>query len=247
MINERILFGYPIEFQDVCLIYPPVNKDIIAIGYNNFWRLYSLLTTSYEDLYDLCRDKTKKLSKKLDIKDVPMPWDNLWNMIQDKETESLIRVALTFFLKSKIYFLPETKEIIVGPIEEHRAINAHNFFDFQNAIRSCIGMKEVKPPDLKMHPKLREMKAKARERDRVKAKQNEGNFSYSTLLLCTCVMDIGINIDSILEKTYAMTFTLYKFGNRKEKYNIDIKSIIAGADPKKVKLEQWNTDIVDEN
>ena len=60
-------------------------------------------------------------------------------------------------------------------------------------------------------------------------------------------MDIGINIDSILEKTYAMTFTLYKFGNRKEKYNIDIKSIIAGADPKKVKLEQWNTDIIDEN
>ena len=243
MISERILFGFPIIFNDVCLIYPIKNKDIIEIGgYETFWQLFSLLTISYDDLYDICREKAKKEKKKLEIKDVPMPWDNLWSIILDKQSNGAeqIKIALQLFVKDDILFLPELKEIIIGPIEEHRAINDTNFFDFQNAIRTSIGQKEVKPPDLKMHPKLREMKAKARERDRIKAKQEGGNFSFANLLLCACAMNIGINIDNVLEQTYAMLFTLYKIGNKKEKFDIDIRSLIAGADPKKVKLKQWN-------
>lgn len=244
MISERILFGYPIEFKDVCFIYPAKNEDIIAIGYDNFWQLYSLLTTSYEDLYDLCREKAKKNHSKVNPKEVPMPWDNLWNIIEDKESNgaALLKMAFELFTKDSVMFLPKIKEIIIGPIEEHRAINSTNFFDFQNAIRSSIGQKEVEPPNLKMHPKMMEMKAKSRERDRVKAKQESGNFSFANLLLSICVMNIGINIDNILKQTYAMTFTLYKIGNKKEKFDIDIRSLIAGADPKKVKLKQWNID-----
>lgn len=60
MINERILFGYPIEFNDVCLIYPPKNGEIIQLGYDNFWRLVSYLTVTYEDLYDVNRENQKK-------------------------------------------------------------------------------------------------------------------------------------------------------------------------------------------
>lgn len=244
MISEKILFGYPIEFQDVCLIYPIKNKDIIAIGYNEFWALFSILTTSYENLYDLCREKARKEGKKLDPKIIPMPWDNLWTIIEDKENNGaeLIKTALELFTKSSVMFLPQLKEIIIGPIEEHRAINKTNFFDFQNIIRSSMGQKEIAPPNLKMPFKLMEMKAKSRERDRIKAKQEGGNFSFANLLLSICVMNIGIDINNILDQTYAMTFSLYKIGNKKEKFDIDIQSLIAGADPKKVKLKQWNVD-----
>lgn len=248
MINERILFGFPIEFKDICFVYPIKNEDIISIGYNNFWTLYSLVTTSFEDLYDLCREKAKKEKKKLDIKNIPMPWDNLWNLIEEsKESSSLIKTALELFVKSEVYFLPNIREIIVGPLEEHRAINSNNFFDFQNIIRSSVGQKEILPPDLKMHPKKMEMKAKARERDRIKAKQESGNFSFGNLLLNVCAMNVGINVDNILNQTYCLTTSLYKIGSKKEKFDIDIRSIIAGADPKKVKLKQWTIDDDDDD
>ena len=248
MINERILFGYPIEFRDICFIYQIKNEDIISVNNNNFWMLYSLLTASFEDLYDFAREKAKKEKKKIDIKSIPMPWDNLWNMIkEDKESLYLVKKALELFVKTDVYFLPNIKEIIIGPIEEHRSINSNNFFEFQNALRSSVGQKELDPPNLKMHPKIMEMKAKARERDRIKAKQESGHFSFGNLLLNVCAMNVGINIDNILKQTYCMTVNLYKIGSKKEKFDIDIRSIIAGADPKKVKLKQWTNDDDDDD
>jgi hypothetical protein len=44
------------------------------------------------------------------------------------------------------------------------------FFDFQNAIRECLGKKMIDPPNPNEHPKIKEMKRRARYRDKVKAK-----------------------------------------------------------------------------
>jgi hypothetical protein len=49
-------------------------------------------------------------------------------------------------------------------------IKEEEFFDFQNAIRECIGKKPIEPPEQNLHPKVAEMKRKARMRDRAKAK-----------------------------------------------------------------------------
>lgn len=246
MINERILFGYPIEFNDVCLIYPPKNGEIIQLGYDNFWRLVSYLTVTYEDLYDVNREKSKKENIPMTSLKIPTPWENLWNAIKNERESILIKTALSFFTKQPILFLEGRKEIIIGPVEEHRSINDTNFFDFQNEIRTSIGMKKIDPPNLKMHPKLAEMKAKQRERDRVKAKQNSKNFSYSNLLLCCCCMNIGVNLDNILDKTYALTSILYRIGSKKEKYDTDVLSLLHGADAKKIKIEPWKENLDDD-
>ena len=240
MLDERLVFGMPIEFQDVCLIYPPTNKDIITLGYDNFWKLVGVLIVSYEDLYDVARERARNNNTQIDLKSIPMPWNNLWHGIDNNPKDAIvIKNALFLFTKQKVLFLKEKREIVVGPIEEHRVINESNFFDFQNAIRTSIGVKKVDPPNLKMHPKLREMKAKQRERDRVKAKQNASKTSFTSVLLSCCCMNIGITVENILEKTYVLTSLLYKIGCKKEKYMVDILSILHGADAKKVKLEPW--------
>lgn len=239
MIDERLLFGYPVEFKDVCLIYPPKNKDIVALGYDNFWKLVSYLTVSYEDLYDVARERARKQRTEIDLASIPTPWENLWYAINNEAESVIVKNAIYLFTKQKIFFLKEKKEIIIGPIEEHRSINETNFFDFQNMIRTSIGIKKVDPPNLKMHPKIREMKAKQRERDRVKAKQNSSKCSYSSILLACCCMNMGIDLENILEKTYVITSLLYKIGCKKEKYEIDVLSILHGADSKKIKIEPW--------
>lgn len=240
MINEKIIFGFPENFKDVCLIYPPKNKDIISIGYEIFCRYYTSLTISYEDLYDILRKKSLKENKKFKKEDIPSTFDSLWIQIKnDKNEYRVIKEAIKFFTKSDVFFLEEKKEIIIGPIEEHRSINKDNFFDFQNMIRISIGAKEKDLPNISENFKISEMKAKARERDRIKAKKESKDFDYIIELLTLCCMNVGIDINNILEQTYALTNLLFKMSIRKEKYNLDINSILAGADSKKIKIQDW--------
>ena len=34
MCDGRVLFGYPLEFSDICFIYPPTYDDIVRKGYD---------------------------------------------------------------------------------------------------------------------------------------------------------------------------------------------------------------------
>ena len=50
MIDERIFLGYPIDFKDICQIYPPTVNDVI--GNKDFPIYQSLFTMTQEDLND---------------------------------------------------------------------------------------------------------------------------------------------------------------------------------------------------
>ena len=52
MCDGRVLFGYPLEFSDICFIYPPTYDDIVRKGYDKYIELVNLLTISQEDLDD---------------------------------------------------------------------------------------------------------------------------------------------------------------------------------------------------
>jgi hypothetical protein len=81
------------------------------------------------------------------------------------------------------------------------------YFDFQNAIRTVVGQKEIKPPeptDPNEDPRIRAIKEKARRRDAIKAKQNnKDGIALSTSLVAICCMGIGITPLNIGEMSYA--------------------------------------------
>jgi len=141
----------------------------------------------------------------------------------------------------------EEQMIIIGDVEtllslteisELPIIDESNYFAFQNIIRSCLGDEQKKEDKLEKNIRLRKMKAKARYRDRVKAKQG-GGITLEDSLTSICCMGIGINPLNIREMSYAsMTKLMSKF-QQKERYDIDIRSLIAGADAKKVKPQYW--------
>jgi hypothetical protein len=52
-------------------------------------------------------------------------------------------------------------------------------------------------------------------------------------------MGIGITPLNIGEMSYASIFTIMKTYQDKEKYDLDVRSLLAGADSKKIKPKYW--------
>ena len=121
-------------------------------------------------------------------------------------------------------------------------LTEEEFFDFQNAIRECIGKKTVEPYDPNEHPKVKEMKRKARYRDKVKAKnaaKGKDGITLFTTLVSICCMGLGITPLNIGEMSYVALESILRKYQEKEKYQLDIDSLLAGADSKKVKPKYW--------
>ena len=160
----------------------------------------------------------------------------------------MVKKAFYFFTHENVTILLNQKIIILGNIKEKlqqikdvqelAILNEENFFDFQNLIRKSIGEKLQEPPNPNEHPKIKLMKAKARLRDKIKAKKN--GLSLSVILVSICCMGIGITPLNIGEISYAFVSAIMDTYQAKEKYQIDLESMLAGA--KGVKLKYWIRD-----
>ena len=246
MINLSAFIGEPLNFKNKLWIYPPKIKEVIS---NPKYSLYErILTTSAEDIQDELKKADKEMEK------YPTPFEFLLaNCYQDENFKKLTFEAFEYFCHTKIAFLFEEKMIIIGDLEklvqeisnvsELKYLTEEEFFDFQNLIRESVDKKPVKPPepiDPNEDPRIRRIKEKARERDRIKAKQSGKNgISLTACLTAICCMGIGITPLNIGEMSYASIGPIMNMMQEKEKYDIDIRSLLAGADSKKIKPKYW--------
>ncbi len=243
MSKELFFIGAPLEFKKGVNIYPPTLKDVIT---TRFYSIYcQVLTYSQEEIEDIF------VKEKKDLTSFPTPIEFLLNnCYHDKSYEKVCKQAFKFFLKTDVDFLYDKKLIVIGSLEEILkninsideliTINEEEFFNFQNSIRIAVNQKTVERPNPNEHPRIKAMKAKARYRDKIKAKQNakKGLNLFSTMT-SICCMGIGLNPLNIGEMSYiAMEALLTQYQN-KEKYQIDIESLLAGADSKKIKPQYW--------
>lgn len=245
MNKELYFICEPSEFKPGIKIYPPTVKDVIT---NQHYSIYGrLLTYSQEEV----EDEFLEIKKKLDKYPTPIEF-MLNNSYHKKEYEKMCKEAFHFFIHQEVTFLYEQKLIVIGNIEEVLKnakslddlvmIKEEDFFNFQNAIRECIGKKPVEPPNPNEHPKIKEMKRKARYRDKVKAKQAEkgkDGITLFTTLVSICCMGLGITPLNIGEMSYIALESILRKYQEKEKYELDIDSLLAGADSKKIKPKYW--------
>lgn len=236
MISAKTTLALPTLFKDICIIYPPTVKDWATLE-KEFLTLIGILTETKEDIEDAVSEAEKKGAK---IGKIPTPYENLFLKAgSSKENRRRVEKAFFLLIKEPVLFLPDIREIIVGEIEEGRKLKEEDFFDFQNEIRKACGMAEVEKPIEGEHPKIAEMKRKARFRDRVKAKQKAkgGGTSLEVILVSLFYRNIGVTPFNVGELPYALVNTLNSMGQNKEKYENDVRSVIAGA--KKVKPKYW--------
>ena len=246
-IDSLAFLGYPIPFEDICQVYPPkINKILMEKNYPVYRKL---LLTSQEDLED------EYTEQKLDLNEMPTPFEYLFEMASaDTQIKQIIIDGFNFFINESVTLLIDQKMIIVGDlektltqiksIEELRIINSDNYFKFQNTLRRALGEKELEAYNPDENSKVRYFKAKARMRDRVKAKSKD-SLTLGSTLASICCMGIGLTPLNIGELSQAAVSVLIRYYQEKNKYEIDIQALIAGADSKKVNPQFWIRNLED--
>lgn len=235
--KERIYLGWTCDFEDICLLYPPLLGDIVKITYSKFKQYTSLLTTTQEEIQDIY--------VKQNIEgDLPTPFQYFMVLSQLPETGKLVNEALKFFTHETSLFLFERAEIVIGDLKEKHLLCEDNFDYFQNCIRELIGEKPIEKIEKDIDPRLARMKAKQRLRDQIKNKQTQEKMGYefSTLMLSTCCLGVGVTFENIDKLPYATMMKLQELCANKDKFETDMASLIAGADSKKINLEYWVKD-----
>ena len=247
MIDERIFLGYPIDFKDICQIYPPTVNDVV--GNKEFGIYQSLLTMSQDDL-DEAYGQNENVSQ------IPTPFQYLlMNYYQDEEMRRLIHAAFDKFIHEPVTIVPEIEMLLIGKSEDEldpdvdldnpKLLTEENFFDFQNQIRVIMGADPIEPPepeDENLDPRIKRYKAKIKAHDRLVAKKkakDKKSPTFGTLLAAICCMGIGLSPLNIGEMSYACVHWLISMEQQKEEYDIDIRALLAGADSKKVKPKYW--------
>ena len=240
MIDEKIFLGYPIDFKDICQIYPPTVNDVV--GNKDFFIYQSLFTMTQEELEDAYVNSAGATN-------VPTPFQYLlMNYYQDETMREKIEDGFMKFIHEPVTIVPEIEMLLIGKSEDEldpdvdlenpRLLTEENFFDFQNAIRMVMGEKAAEPPDPDEDPRVKRIKAKARYRERLKAKRQKGP-QFGTLLAAICCMGIGLSPLNIGEMSYACVHWLISMEQQREEYDTDIRALLAGADSKKVKPKYW--------
>ena len=245
MIDDRVFLGYPIEFKDICQVYPPTVSDVV--GNKDFLIYQSLFTISQEDLNEAYGQDER-------ITQIPTPFQYLlMNYYQDDEIKLKIHDAFQQFIHEPVTIVPEIEMLLIGKDEEDldpdldlenpRLLTEENYFDFQNTIRLAMGdkpQKVVEPEKIDEDPRIRRYKMKIREREKIlKQKQSKHGPKFGTLLAAICCMGIGLNPLNIGEMSYACVHWLIAMYQQNEEYDIDIRALLAGADSKKVKPKYW--------
>ena len=235
--------GLPQKFKNLCTIYPPTINDMLKEETKG---LANILTITQEEIEDLFVDKVDQQGNPI-VPPTVLEYF-LINSMYNKVFEKQFIKSFELFLHEPVSLLYELQSIIIGDLEketlrvkkptDYRILNKDNFFDFQNAIRGALGEKPVEPPRENEDPRIKRMKAKARYRDRIKAKKGIG-ITFEETLVSICCMGIGLNPLNIGEISYAATKQLVEKYQQKEKYELDIRSLLAGADSKKIKPKYW--------
>ena len=247
MIDASFFLGYSLPFENICEVYPPKIKDIVT---NKNYPVYKkLFFTSQEDIED------EFVEQKVSFDKLPTPLEYIFTFAEvDEQMAEVIRNGFEFFIHEPVTLLTDQNMIVIGDlaqelskiksVDQLRIIKEDNFFEFQQLLRRSVGEKEIEVYDPNEHPKVKYFKAKARLRDRVKAKSKDA-LTLGSTLAAICCMGLNLNPLNIGELSQAAVSTLIRYYQEKSKYEIDIDSLLAGADSKKVKPQNWIRNIED--
>ena len=248
MIDPYSFLGRPIPFQNICKVYPPKIKEVL--DEQNYPVYKKLLLSSQEDIEDEYTEQNLSLEK------MPTPLGYLFGMAaMDERVKKIAIDGLQFFIKEPVSLLMDQQVILIGDlketlskiksIDELKIIKEDNYFEFQNILRRACGDKEIEPYNPNENPKVKYFKTKARLRDRVKAKNSKNGLTLGTTLASICCMGLGITPLNIGELSQAAIAVIMRTYQEKLKYEIDIESLMNGADKKKVKPQFWIRNIED--
>lgn len=254
MIDSRSFLGYPVVFKQGIEIYPPLVQD--AVNPESKYSLYKkILTMTQEEIEDEIVGDPDNYLKLTGDEYFPTPLERILSIAYNSPRgREMVREAFKFFLHQEVDFLYDLKKIIVGgsvsdivqsisSFDEIVCIDGEEeFFIFQNTLRLCIGESPAEKPQANLDPRIRRIKAKTRYREKIKAKKGLG-ISFDSSLVALCLMNVGVTPFNVGRLTLCGVKHLITGYQKKEKFERDMASCLAGADAKKINPQYWITSL----
>lgn len=236
-VSLKALFGAGYQLDDICMVYPLKVKEIIGMGQDKYQEQLNLLILTSEDLYNQYKKKGIDVPEDIDV------FDNLMFSCENDESFLLdMEEAFYTFIREKVQILSDLRVISIGNGLEKRIIDKNKFYRFQNILRiqNRLPIEEEAPEN--ENPMQRKFRLKRQARE--KAKRNKGKekgdpVSFHDLISSLCVYNIGVNLQNVGDLSIYAFHELLDRIQEKEKYDLDIRSLLAGANPKKVKPRNW--------
>lgn len=226
----KLLAGLPIPMSDsTCFIYPSTLKNIAQLGVETYFKYINLCTITKSDI--------EKITKEKDLE----PFDFIFiNCAFKEEFKNEFVEALKFFTKENVLFLKEIESFSIGPFEESRLLTRDNFKEFQSIIYSQNFFDgPVKSNGENESARLIKQKLEKSRSKIAKIKNTYSEQIELADLISALAVKSSLNIFEIWNISYYTFNEQFKRMRLLEQYDTGLQSIMAGADPKKVKLEDW--------
>lgn len=250
---EKFMAGVPVEIPNkveeegalktLCTIYPITLRQIATVGAKNFYSYLNIFTLNKEDVDEYFANEQ--------IEEDLTPFQFLLLMTQmDPQYLQAVQEAFKLFLhEDKLVFLRQNEAIVLGERTEGRIITNESFEIIKKVVEAAnildtqsADARMDNPSDAKAAQIIKKLKEGRKMRD--KAKSNS-DLSFSDLVASLAAGANGLNILNVWDLPYYAFNDQFKRMQMREDYENTYKSLLAGADPKKVKIRYWIDTIQD--
>lgn len=237
--NNKLILGAAQNFNDICWVYPLKIKEIIGMGEENYNRYLAMLTISLRDIQS---DLTKAGASPEELNFTTLEY--LFLQAYGNDTFLLeLEKAFSTFIREKVHFSFEERVIYIGSdFSMERSLNNDNFEDFQNILRTQNKLSVPEPIPANENPMARKFRLRREQVAEAKRKQalKHGETISLSDSICTLVcFNVGVTFQSVGDLTIYQFKELLTRAQMKYKYDLDMRMIAAGADPKKIKPKSW--------
>ena len=239
------MFGAAINFNNICWVYPLKIKEIIGMGQDIYNECLSLLTLDIREIHkDMRKHGVPEEELNFSAFDYLLMQAQVNENFNNDSTFLLkLQKAFSTFIREKVHFSYSTHEIIIGnDFSERRVLNNDNFEDFQNIIRAQHKLPVPEPIPVNENPMARKFRLRREQLAEVKRKEamrNGETVSLTDSIETLICFNVGINYDNVGDLTMYQFKSILSRAQAKYKYDLDIRMIAAGADPKKIKPKHW--------
>ncbi len=233
--NLQLLKGKPITIgEDFCLVYPITLEEIADMGANKFFRFLNLLTFTQQDVDESLKEIGIETNEKIS------PYQFILMSSESKDFSLEIKQAFYTFIREEIEILPES--VVVGDRSNPRYFDEELFSQLQKVL--ILQNNLDKGEDSRMNNPSDAHAAKIIEKiknaqKRKSAKNSDETVEFADLVSCLAAKGNGINIFNIWNLNYYSFNDQFQRVKIIEEYEMNIRSILAGADPKKIELKHW--------
>jgi len=228
-IRLKLLAGIPFEINGI-LISPLTLKEIVSFGYLKYQLYLRYFVENIDDYFNNIPDEYKQLNG-FDL------FINSNQEILDDFTE-----AIKFFFNEKdLKVLSGDMQTIV--FSNNKLIYRDSWIEYCKIInlQNCVNKKQEDDynPKSKKAQEIADKLRKAKEKiNKIKSKNNE-QLDFSDLISCLATNGNNLNLLNIFNLTMYQFNDQFKRMQMFEEYDINIRSLLAGADKDKIDLKHW--------